>query len=545
MQSGWRAYAVLALILAGAYLALAVRGFALGFYSDIVAYQYHFALRGVFGGMNWLVTEYWQRHLLGGLFAIPLHLFAPDRYDLWYALTLALHFLVGPFIFLLVDTLQCGQRRWLGFAIALAFLFDPLQTPSNIEFPTGWDHRTFLICALLSLWAYLRFVRSGRRRPGWYMLSFLAYMLAIMTYEQSFFFFLLHPIIAHVEERRHSARRLTRRRLWLNLRDALPYAFFLLIYVYLLRILFSGDSFAMSLSPAHIARQTADGMAVIFNPLDFARRLAQAATIGQWWVVILLALVIGLAFHIWIPRSGDDGQRIIWSPPLLAGFGFLLALLSVLNSAPTIMPLALHTRLLFAGSLGQALVLIGLLGWMAERNRRVGGLAFALALAMILAPGISYFYEHQAIHLERGEVSEQVFESIYAAIPEFAPGAEPYLLLAADQDPEMDLYLHPRDVNFPRVFALRYGIENFRADALLFDHAGTRKLAQIRLLEGGIVSPLRPREVIGYDRLVIIEYDSVTNSVEVLDRLPDEVLQQGNFEIDADVRLTTNWSLLP
>ena len=127
---------------------------------------------------------------------------------MWYALTLALHFLVGPFIFLLVDTLQCGQRRWLAMAVALLFVFDTLQTPSNIEFPTGWDHRIFLICALLSLWAYVRFVRARRQQPGWYMLSFLAYMLAIMTYEQSFFFFLLHPLIALVEERRNGEYRL-------------------------------------------------------------------------------------------------------------------------------------------------------------------------------------------------------------------------------------------------------------------------------------------------------------------------------------------------
>lgn len=545
LQSGWRAHAVLALILAAAYLALAARGFRLGFYSDIVAYQYHFELHGVFGGMNWLISEYWQRHLLGGLFAIPLHLFAPDRYELWYALTLATHFLVGPFIFLLVDTMQCGQRRWLGFAVALAFIFDPLQTPSNIEFPTGWDHRIFLICALLSLWAYVRFVRTRRQQPGWFMLSFMTYMLAIMVYEQSFFFFLLHPIIALVEDRRNGECRLTRRYLGLNLRDALPYIGYLLIYVYLLQVLFSRDSFAMSLAPAHLARQTAAGLAVVFSPLDLANRLAGAAAISPWWFVVLLAFVIGAVFQAWIPRSGDDRQTAIWTPPMLAGFGFLLALLSVFNSAPTTMPLALHTRLLFAASLGQAFVLIGLLGSIVERFRRFGATAFALALAILLAPGITFFYEHQAIHLKRAQISERVFASIYEAIPNFAVGAQPYLLLVTDQDAEADLYLHPRDINFPRVFALHYGIENFRADAVLFDPDGAREPAPIQLGEAGILSPLRPGEVIGYDRVIVVAYQSSDNSVTVLDRLPDEVLRQGNFEIGADLRLETNWSLLP
>ena len=82
-------------------------------------------------------------------------------------------------------------------------------------------------------------------------------------------------------------------------------------------------------------------MAVVFNPLDLAGRLAQAAAIGQWWLILLLAIVIGAAFQaVATAFSGDDRPGSdIWTPPMLAGFGFLLALLSVFNSAPTNMPL--------------------------------------------------------------------------------------------------------------------------------------------------------------------------------------------------------------
>ena len=225
MQAGWRPYGLLILLLAVSYAALALRGFALGFYGDVVAYQYYFEFRGVLGGMNWLITEQWQRHLLGGVLAAPMHVLAPYRYDLWYALTLFLHFLAGPFIYLFIDTLLCGQRRWLGFAVVLLFLFDTLQTPSNVEFATGTDHRIFLIMALLSLWSYIHFVRSKRRKPGWYILNIVTYIIAIMTYEQSFFFFLLHPFIAIVEDRRQGEYSLTWRYLWLNLRDLLLHMF--------------------------------------------------------------------------------------------------------------------------------------------------------------------------------------------------------------------------------------------------------------------------------------------------------------------------------
>ena len=154
-------------------------------------------------------------------------------------------------------------------------------------------------------------------------------------------------------------------------------------------------------------------------------------------------------------------------------------------------------------------------------------------------------YEHQAIHLARDEQSSRTFQAILDAVPEFAAGAEPYLLLLTDVDAERDLWLHPRDVHFPRVFGLRYGIENVAADAVLFPSEGRQNPARIRLVADGIISPLKPREIIGYDRLVIIVYDSAANSVEVLDRLSEDVLSRGNFDIRAEVELRTNWSLLP
>ena len=91
LQSGRKPYLILALMLGLTYAALAARGFALGFYGDVTAYQFHYRFDGVIGGMNWLVAEHWQRHLLGALLSAPLHILAPSRYELWYALALGLH----------------------------------------------------------------------------------------------------------------------------------------------------------------------------------------------------------------------------------------------------------------------------------------------------------------------------------------------------------------------------------------------------------------------------------------------------------------------
>lgn len=377
LQSGWKPYLILVLMLGLTWVALAVRGFTLGFYGDVVAYQFHYRFDGVIGGMNWLIVEHWQRHLLGALFSAPLHILAPGRYDLWYALALGLHLMLGPVVFLLVDALQSGRRHWLAFGTALFFVFDTLQTPSNIEFATGSHRKAALILAALSLWSYIHFVRSQRQQLGWYMFNIATFILAIMTYEQSLFFFVLHPVIAFV----------------------------------------------------------------------------------------------------------------------------------------------IH--------------------------RRIGSMVFALMMEVLLAPGISFLYEHQAVHLAKDKASSQVFQTIFDAIPQFADEAEPYLLSITDRYAEEELALHPRDVNFPHVFALHYGIREFRADAVLHNDDKSQKIQQIQLRDEGIISPLSPHEAIGYDRVVVVSYDSRSSSAAILDRLPDDALRRGNFEIHADMPIETNWALLP
>ena len=76
-----------------------------------------------------------------------------------------------------------------------------------------------------------------------------------------------------------------------------------------------------------------------------------------------------------------------------------MVLLTVVNSSPTVMPFNLHVRLLFAASLGSAIVLLGTLAWIVDWNRKIGSAIAAAAIAVLLAPGVSFLYEHQAIHL--------------------------------------------------------------------------------------------------------------------------------------------------
>lgn len=544
LQSGWRAYLVLFVILALTYVALAMRGFHLGFYGDVVAYQWHYTFDGLFGGMNWLITDHWKRHLLGAFTSAPLHMLFPTRYDLWYALALGLHVTLGGVIFLLVDTLQAGKRRWLALAVALFFVFDTFQTPSNIEFATGSHRKASLILAVLSLWSYVLFVRSKRQHLSWYIINLTTFIFAVMIYEQSFFFFALHPLIGLIEDRRTGEFSISLRYVWITFRDSFLHGVFVLIYVYLLLSLFVGGNSNLELSPAYIIGQIVDGLSFQLNPILIINRLSDAIAISQLWVIGLLGGVIFLFFGGWIWLTDDENESVAWSPLWIIVFGLLLMLLNISNAAPTVWRFDTHSRLIYASSIGTGMILAGGLSWLIGFNRRIGGFCFALVMAIFLSSGISYLYAYQTSFRTEDEVSSAVYNAIFEAIPEFADDAQPYLLLITDVDADDDLALHPQDFNFPRVFALHYGIKEFRADAVLYDIDDSLTSQQIQLTDDGIISPLRADEVIAYDRVVIVEYDSQSQTATLIDTLSDEMIDRGNFIITAESALTTNFSLL-
>ncbi len=547
LEGGWTAWVALLLVSGAAFAALALRGFSLGFYGDVLGYHYHYHFEGLIGGMNWLVSEHWQRHLLGALFSAPLHALAPGRYDLWYALALAAHFAVGWAVFLLVDALQAGQRRWLALGISLLFVFDPLQAPSTLGFATGTHRKAALLLALLALWAYLRFVRGNRQQLAWYSLNVACFGAALMIYEQSIFFFLLQPLIATLEERRMGTFSLSWSSLCLTVRDAALHVAFAGVYIYLLLVLFPGGNSNLVLSIEHLLRQFADALVLLFSPLDYVGRLAAAAALSQAWLLIVLALAVAGFFGSTVcfaPRA--QAAATAWTPGWLAVFGGLLTILNILGTAPTHWVFRMHERLLYASSVGSAMLILGILAWLRERHRRVGGALLVAYLAFTLAPGISFLYEQQALLRAEDEISKRVVDAIVEAIPAFAPQAQPYLLLVSDADPQSELALHPGDVRFPNLFALRYDMRDFRADALLHHHAEKyAAMGSLRLTEAGLISPLHPNEVIAYQRVLIVAYDSQSNSAQVLERIPEAALRDTNIIDETGQALETNWLLLP
>jgi len=155
-------YILLAGLLVAMYTAMAVIGFDLGLFGDVLGHIYRFETLGIRGGMNWLVTEHWQRHLAGGLALAPVQVLFPENPVMWYAVSFAFHFFNALLFFAFLDDWLRGKYRSITLLAALFFAIDPLAIVYHFEFATGTRFRA-LAFTFISLWAYLRYVRGNRQ----------------------------------------------------------------------------------------------------------------------------------------------------------------------------------------------------------------------------------------------------------------------------------------------------------------------------------------------------------------------------------------------
>ncbi len=554
----WLPLIVLIGALALTLIALLMRGLDLGFSGDLLDYAYHYDRFGTFGGMQWLVTEHLHRHLLAGLFSAPIAYLFPfsGPSTAWYSYAVLVHFANAVMVYGLATTILRGQRRWLALGAALIFAFYALQTETQLRFPTSGHRNSALFLALLSLWLHLRYVRGRRRNHWWHELSLAAYVIALMTYEQTVLFFLLHPLIAWFEDRHNGT--LDRPAPWLArvALDSLWYPLIVAGYLFLLRVLFPpGDD--LSLAPQRLLAQIGGGLGMIFSPTVYAALIGPALIGGALIVTVGLfvgtfALVFGVAAAEPAAPRRDDTLNLAYLT--LFGLGIVVAI--ILGAAPTSWIIPENPRIIYPAGIGVALLVTGGVSLLLARvpsavARRA---ILALIVAAVVGTGATRLFQQREVVAHENDIRQQVLDAVKAAVPAFTGELRPYFLLVTDVSPD-DLYLHAQDIVFPLLFDRLYQTDGILADAVFYgldrrnapDSAAGQRAYNGQFISAGpdgLYSPTSPHIAIDPARLVIVRYDSATGRATVLDQLPTDVLERGNLIAFTPFGWKTNRNLI-
>ncbi|MEL6270964.1 MAG: hypothetical protein AAFU54_03040 [Chloroflexota bacterium] len=517
---------------------LAVRGFNFGLYADVLVYIYRYQVHGTRGGMNWLVVDHWHRHLAGALVSAPLHVLFPPDDAPWFALAFFLHFL-NAFVFFcfLYDWLR-GKHKLLIFSAALIFAFDTLDIIYQYIYGTSSHQKFALTLAILSLWCYMRFVRNGRQQLMLYNASWFLFALGGSIYEQSLFFFMLHPFLAIVEEWQQPIAQPRRPYLIRLFNDMIPYGLFVLAYAYLLDVLFLSSR--SNITVGHIVTQFVESFRIALFPVDIIGRMSFAWQ-GAWILLTAaVGLIAGVALWQWRKRTFTEQAPLM----MIALFGFGISFLNVANIAPTDFNVNFDSRLIYAMSLGNSLLVIAAVDWVTRRipNTRVHLAVFSIVLGVWIGSGVSYFFRQQHVFLTQDTVREQVRTAVHEALPMWDEETPPYLLILTDKHPQDDLFLFAQNNDFPFIFDLMYDTEGILADAVFYDIEKPPETSEQHIIatEDGIISPLRPDQRIDPDRLVVIAYDSETDTANVLDAMPEDALAGSNLHTEVPFDWETN-----
>ncbi len=539
------------------WVALWMRGFDLGVWGDVLAYEYHYSALGVRGGISWLVNTHWHRHLLAGLWSAPLHVLFPGQGAAWWASLFGLHFLGAFVAFALFDRVLQHRWRVVSFGASLLFALDSLHIWDHFEFGTNGVRNGALVLALLSMIAYFEYVKGDRRRFAWLGLSLLFFLISMMSYEQNQLFFLAYPLLALF------AGQPSRRTVWdwKILEDLFLFPVLVALYVFLLWILYPTER-GLAFTTSQLLNQVTDGLRLLLDPGLWLERISPTLQADMLLLTLSLVslfflLLAGIARLPAALPTEDDSRALLWRAVL---FGALLALLTILGVAPTSWPLRQNPRLIYAASLGLSFAGMALLMWaMIRLSRRFVFIALILP-AIVAGAGASLGIHEHTTRLSCQAAREAVMTAIKETIPSFTGETPPYLLLISDAHPSDDLCLNAQDINYPYMFALLYNLsavsgDAIYADALYFDVPETQRPApeisgaeysgQYIVVESeGIYSPLRPGVPIDPESLVIVRYDAATQTASIVDQLPDDVVAHANIEERVPIAWTTNYALI-
>ncbi len=556
-------FLVLIAVLLLLFLVLLTAGLDLGFIADILGFEYHFERLGVTGGLQFTL-DHDRRHFLSGMFYAGLNLFFPGQSTAWYGSSILTHLANGVILMLLCDTLLRYRWRWLSLSAALIFVFDMRQIVEHYEIATGGHLKIGLGLALLALWLYILYVRGNRQRTVLRDLSIAVYTVAFMLYESTAAFFILHPLIAFLED--HPQGRAAWRR-WIVqiIKDTLWYPLLFGAYALLLALILPPEK--PRFFPAMIVPNTLAAFGNAFDPVGYFR-IAQSTLMPPYLLLtgtVSAGVFAGLL--LWSRHNIITGGQLQPSPALanagtLVLFGLGMMLANILLVSPSEWRLPEAPRLVYPASAGLALFITGLFAalivYLPSRSLTLRILPLTVVTALAAGTGVSGFFQTRSLYAEENTLRSNVVDAVMRAIPAWQGDTLPYMLLITDVDPDA-LALHAQDIRFPHLFDLMYNTNGILADAVYYDVPQTfpesarpapdqpmsSYIGPYIVVEAdAIYSPLRPGLPIPLERLVIVQYDSASNSASILPEIPPEVLQTGNIIMRADVQLRTNFALI-
>lgn len=559
---------LLSAIILALFTVMALRGLELGYFGDLLNSRFLLDKLGVRGGIEWMAFTLGRRHILGSVQHGLMHVLAPDHSSIWYGSALLTQFLAAIPAYALVNSLLRGQRRWIAFGVALAFMLHVRQLYSPLDISTRAFINISFMAQLLSLWAYLHYVRDQRRSLWMRDVSLLLYFVALNLYETAALFFLLHPLLAWHEE--YQQRRiLSRDWLWQMAKDNFWYGFILVAYLAFLLLYLPSDGVGTGLN------SLSDRLFALLNaelhPLLFAERYAPAFAMP--WLPLTLLLIAATALGIGWWRSRHRTETALPdAAPVRSTLGLMIVLgvgMMVLNMGVAVqVNMTQDIRFVYPFAFGFTLAVVGLLALLAQSlPHRPGTAVFAGGIALLAAPGVGVALDVQQQYLDAQAARSTILEAIFEAVPAIerdGSGATPYLLIFTDPDETRQLYhdLRADDAYLPMLFEMEYGL-GINVDMVLYDvpdarcHSEGQSAAQHLSLcmvaqDGLLYSTLRPPyyhertyQPGSTEHLILLYYDADTQTAQVLDTGPPELLAQANIVERDPVDWQTNWDILP
>ena len=282
------------------------------------------------------------------------------------------------------------------------------------------------------------------------------------------------------------------------------------------------------------------------------------------WLIWTIIAVVFSAILLWWAMRDETLSRETTRRFVVIGvvFGIVMMVLNALLAFQTNFSPVQTPRTAYPFQWGFAwvvtAVLVWVVGFIPRANLRKSVLL--VLVSVVVGASVIVLFQWRDTFDQDNEIRQAVLQATKDAVPGFVEDVEPYLVLLTDPDyhETMVQALHARDANFAQHFALLFDRDKIHADVFYYDVTqpapevpAERAIAVpfIIVEDDGVYSPLRallptPYAPANPDNMVILFYELETQTVKVLDTVPEDLLTGANVVERVPITWTTNYDIL-